>query len=44
MELITGFEYLPDEEKMEMVAYVQDFFNRAEGDHFVEREISSTCR
>jgi hypothetical protein len=44
MELITGFEYLPDEEKMEMVAYVQDFFNRAERDHFVEREISSTCR
>jgi hypothetical protein len=44
MELVMGFEYLPDEEKMEMVAYIQDFFNRAEREHFVEREILSTCR
>ncbi|HER10214.1 MAG TPA: hypothetical protein ENO20_15015 [Bacteroides sp.] len=42
--LILDFEYLDDMEKMDMVAFIQSYFNAAQKEKFIDREIMSTCR
>jgi hypothetical protein len=44
IQLILDFEYLDDAQKMDMVAYIQSFYNEAESERFIERSIVSTCR
>ena len=43
-ELINEFEFLEEDEKMDMVGYIENFFNEAENKWFVERKIATTCR
>ncbi len=42
--LVLDFEFLNDEEKMDMVAFIQSFYNEAGREKFIDREITSTCR
>jgi hypothetical protein len=44
MEMIMTFEYLPEDERADMLAYLESFFTSAEQERFVERELSTTCR
>jgi hypothetical protein len=44
MELIMTFEYLPEDERADMVAYLESFYTEVQSERFVEREIISTCR
>jgi hypothetical protein len=43
-ELINGFEYLDEEEKADVIGYIDGFFNEADNKWFVDRKIASTCR
>jgi hypothetical protein len=43
-DLIMTFEYLDEEEKSDMVGYIESFFQEAEDERFVERSIAPTCR
>jgi hypothetical protein len=43
-ELIMEFEYLPEEERLDMVTYLDSFWESAEEESFFRREIQSTCR
>ena len=42
--LLTSFQYMDEVEKLEMVNYLESYFKEAEGDHFIEKRIASTCR
>jgi len=44
MELIMTFEYLDEEEKSDMLDYLESFFREAADERFVERSIAPTCR
>lgn len=44
MEMITAFEFLPAEERMDMIGYLEGFFIQVENDRFVERNIASSNR
>lgn len=44
VELITNFEYMEEEEKMNMIAYIAGFFVEAEQESFIRKRIASTCR
>ena len=41
---ILGFPYLDEEEKMDMVSYLQEFFNQAGRPDFIEDHVFRTCR
>ena len=41
--LIRGFEYLEEEDRLDMIRYIESFFKSASDERFFEREISSTC-
>jgi hypothetical protein len=43
-ELITGFEYLSEDSKNEMIAYLESYYNSASQEKFLDRNISITCR
>jgi len=43
-ELILNFEYMDEVERLEMVNYLDSYFNEAEGERFVQRSITPTCR
>lgn len=43
-EYILNFEYLDEEEKMDMISFVQGFFYQIESERFIERHIERTCR
>lgn len=42
--LIWSFDYLEEEEKFDLIGYVESFFNTASSERFIERNIKSTCR
>ena len=42
-DLIMGFEYLPDKEKLDMVEYLDSYFEEAERESFIRFKINSTC-
>lgn len=44
LDLILNFEYLDEDERMDMIGYIQTFFHELESDRFFERRIFSTCR
>ncbi len=44
VEMILGFEYLDENEKVDMMAYIQEFFNQAGKEDFINSHILNTCR
>jgi len=43
LDLIMGFEYLDEEERLDMVAYIASYFAESERDRFVEAYLEPTC-
>jgi len=43
-ELIMNFEYLPEKEKIDLVAYLDSYFVDAERESFIKYKINPTCR
>ena len=43
-ELIMSFEYLDEEERLQMVNYLESYFRESVRDRFIERSIAPTCR
>ena len=44
LDLILTFDYLESDEKIEMVDYIESFFDEIEDDSFIERRILPTCK
>jgi len=44
LDLIMNFEYLEEEVRLEMVAYIATYFVESEQDRFVEAYLDPTCR
>lgn len=44
LDLILNFEYLDEDDRMDMIGYVQTFFHEIESDDFIERKVFCTCR
>ena len=44
IDLIMNFEYLEEDERMEMAAYIGSYFVESEQDRFVEAYLEPTCR
>ncbi len=44
MQYIKDFEYLDEEEKADMIDYLQSYFEQSAESWFIDRCISSTCR
>ncbi|MCK5068603.1 MAG: hypothetical protein KAR16_14240, partial [Bacteroidales bacterium] len=44
VELIMNFEYLPEDEKLDMVSYLGSYFVSAERESFIKYSIDPTCR
>lgn len=44
VDLIMGFEYLDEDERNDMVAYIVSYFVESEKDRFVEAYLDPTCR
>lgn len=44
IEYIMNFEYLPEDEREEMVAYLATYFQEASDERFIRRKIATTCR
>jgi hypothetical protein len=43
-DLILSFEYLEESERVEMVDYIESYFQESESKGFVNRSIKATCR
>jgi len=43
-DLILNFEYLDEDERMDMIGYVRAFFQELEEENFIDRKIFKTCR
>jgi hypothetical protein len=43
-DLILSFEYLEEDERLEMVDYIESYFQETESKSFINRGIQSTCR
>ncbi len=41
---IWFLDYLSEEERFDMIGYIESFFATAENERFIDREISSTCK
>ena len=44
IEMIMNFEYLPEDERLDMVGYLEGFYAQVEDDRFVERNIAYSNR
>ena len=44
VDLIMGFEYLDEDERLEMVAYLDTYFTDSERERFVQYSLDPTCR
>lgn len=44
LDLIMNFEYLDEDERLDMVAYIASYFVESEQDRFVEAYLEPTCR
>jgi len=44
IQYIEDFEYLDDGEKEDMIGYLDDYFEEAEDEDFINRKIEPTCR
>jgi len=43
-ELILSFEYLDEKEKIEMLEYLESYYEESESRNFISRRITPTCR
>jgi hypothetical protein len=43
-DLILSFEYLEEDERLEMVDYIESYYQNAEQKNFIDRRIQPTCR
>jgi len=43
-DLILSFEYLEEDERLDMVDYIESYFQETESKSFINRGIQSTCR
>jgi len=43
-DLILSFEYLEEDERLEMVDYIESYYQNTEQKGFIDRRIQSTCR
>lgn len=41
---IWAFDKLEEEARFDMIGFIESFFNTASNEHFIDREISRTCR
>jgi hypothetical protein len=41
---IWAFDYLDEENRFDMIGFIESFFNTARNERFIDREISVTCR
>ncbi len=41
---IWAFDYLDEENRFDLIGYIESFFNTAENDRFIDRQISTTCK
>ncbi len=41
---IWAFDLLDEEQRFDMIGYVESFFNTAENERFIDRELSTTCK
>jgi hypothetical protein len=44
IDLISNFDLLEESEREEMIGYIETFFTQSEHDHFIKRDILSTCK
>lgn len=44
LELIMNFEYLDEDERLDMVAYIASYFVESEQEYFVKSHLDPTCR
>ena len=44
IDYVKGFEYLDEEERNEIVTYLEEYFLEAEDERFISRHITPTCR
>ncbi len=44
LDLILNFKYLDEDERMDMIGYLQTFFHEIEDENFLDREIFTTCK
>lgn len=42
--LIWAFDYLNEESRLDMIGYVESYFNNSENERFIVREMSTTCK
>lgn len=42
--LIWSFDYLDEDSRFDMIGYIESFFNTAQSERFIERNITTTCR
>lgn len=41
---IWAFDLLDEEQRFDMIGYIESFFNTADNEHFIDRELSTTCK
>ncbi len=41
---IWAFDFLDEEDRFDMIGYIESFFNTADNEHFIDREISIFCK
>ncbi|MEN8227525.1 MAG: hypothetical protein ABFS38_05165 [Bacteroidota bacterium] len=43
IDYIHGFEYLDEKEKLDMIVYIESYFEEASDEKFIDRHLSTTC-
>lgn len=41
---IWAFDYLDEDSRFDLIGYIESFFNTADHDRFIDRQISTTCK
>lgn len=41
---IWAFDYLDEDSRFDLIGYIESFFNTADNDRFIDRQISTTCK
>ncbi|MEN8227526.1 MAG: hypothetical protein ABFS38_05170 [Bacteroidota bacterium] len=44
IDYIHEFEYLDEKEKLDMIVYLESYFEEASDENFIERHLATTCR
>jgi hypothetical protein len=43
-DYIKNFEYLEEKDRLDMISYIESFYNSADNEKFINRHIATTCR